>query len=221
MPYRTKRLDPGLFAVALLLWAGPIAPAFAQEASPPPSPAPQGAQQSETARPAQQVPARVLQSATAKVVYRLAERGLIDPAEAEALIAQAEAEARGAQPVPEGVKRVTYVPETVKAQIRKEIEEEVLAEAKKNNWAAPHAFPEWMKRIKLHGDFRLRYEVDNMGDGNAVDYYPDFNGINTSKPFDVNFRDPSSERWLNTTRRRSRVRLRARFEADTELWQGF
>ncbi|HME91048.1 MAG TPA: putative porin, partial [Myxococcaceae bacterium] len=156
-----------------------------------------------------------------KVIQRLADRGLIDSAEAEALIAQAEAEARAAQGAPEGVKRVTYVPETVKAEIRKEIEREVLEEAKKNNWAAPNALPEWTKRITLRGDIRLRYEVDNMGDGNAVDYYPDFNAINSGKPFDVNFRDPSSERWLNTSRRRSRVRIRARLEADANIGQGF
>jgi len=163
------------------------------------------------------------QSAIAKVVRRLVERGLIDAAEADALIAQAEAEARGAPspPLPPGTTRVTYVPEIVKAQLRAEIEKELREEAKRNNWAQPNAVPEWTKRFKPYGDLRLRYEVDNFGSGNAIDYYPDFNGINTGKPFDVNFRDPSSERWLNTSQRRSRMRIRARLGVETEIGSGF
>ena len=220
MPYRNKRFDTGLLTIGLFLFSAlPLAPAWSQEGSPAASP-PRDAAQSEAARPAEPIPARQLKSATAKVIQRLAERGLISAAEAEALIAQAEEEARAAEGPPEGTKRVPYVPETVKAQIRKEIEEEVLEEAKRNNWAAPNAIPEWTKRIRFGGDVRLRYEVDNMGDGNAVDYYPDFSGINTNKPFDVNFRDPSSERWLNTTQRRSRVRIRARIGVIADVGQG-
>jgi hypothetical protein len=124
-------------------------------------------------------------------------------------------------PAPENVKRVTYVPEVVKEELRREVKEEVLQEMKQSNWAAPHAYPDWLRRISFHGDTRIRYEIDNFGHGNAVDYYPDFNGINTGKPFDILFRDPSSEHWLNTSQRRSRVRLRARFDVDVDLGAGF
>jgi len=168
-------------------------------------------------------PASEPQSAIARLVKRLVERGVIDAADADALIAQAEAEARGAPspPLPPGTKRVTYVPEIVKAELRAEIEQELREEAKRNNWAQPNAVPEWTKRFKLYGDLRLRYEVDNFGSGNAIDYYPDFNAINTGKPFDVNFRDPSSERWLNTSQRRSRMRIRARLGVEAEIGTGF
>lgn len=126
-----------------------------------------------------------------------------------------------AEPVPEDVKRVPYIPEVVKAELRKEVKDELLEEMKKNNWAAPSAFPEWTKRIKLQGDARIRYEIDNFGNGNAVDYYPDFNAINTGSPFDILFRDPSSEHWLNTTQRRARARLRARLDVEANVGQGF
>lgn len=215
MPGCKKRLDTRLFIVyGVALWVG-NSPAWGQEKSavesaPPATP------------PAGEAPPRPPpQSATAKLVQRLVERGLIDPAEAEALIAQAEAEARAANAQAESVKRVPYVPEVVKDQIRGELKKEVLEEAKNDNWAAPNLIPEWTKRLRFFGDARLRYEIDNMGRGNAVDYYPDFNAINSGKPFDVNFRDPSSERWLNTNRRRSRVRLRARFGAEANIGQGF
>src|SRR5215510_4662816 len=122
----------------------------------------------------------------------------------------------------EDVKRVTYVPEVVKQEIRQQVKEEVLQEMQKNQWAAPRVYPEWLRRISFHGDLRIRYEIDNFGHGNAVDYYPDFNAINqSSKGFDVNFRDPTSERWLNTAQRRARARLRARFDVDVDLGQGF
>ena len=176
MPDGYKHLDFFLF-FCLLVLAAPVAIAWGQQESPPPS----AAQTDAEPKAAAQAPQ-----------------------------------------VPEGVKRVTYVPEVVKAEIREQVKREVLEEIQKNDWAAPHALPEWTKRIRLMGDARLRYEVDNFGRGNAVDYYPDFNGINSSgKPFDVNFRDPSNERWLDTTQRRSRILVRARLDMDADLGQGF
>ena len=221
-----KRLDIRRPLLCLLaLWAGPIAPAWGQQEPPADSASPPGASQSTAAPATEPVAAQAQpQSATVKLLRRLVERGVIDAAEADALAAQAEAEVRAAAqglPPPEGTKRVTYVPEVVKAELRNEIRAELLEEVKRNNWAAPNALPEWTKRITLSGDARLRYEIDNFGAGNAVDYYPDFNGINTGKPFDVNFRDPASERWLNTNRRRSRARLRARLDVEANLGQGF
>ena len=95
----------------------------------------------------------------------------------------------------EDVKRVTYVPEVVKEEIRQQVKDELLQEMQKNQWAAPHAYPEWLRRISFHGDVRIRYEIDNFGHGNAVDYYPDFNAINnSSKGFDINFRDPTDRK---------------------------
>ncbi|TKW76886.1 MAG: hypothetical protein DI543_18600, partial [Bradyrhizobium icense] len=59
---------------------------------------------------------------------------------------------------PPGTKRVTYVPEIVKKQLREEIKQEVMAKAEKEHWAAPGTLPEWTQRIRFTGDVRVRYE---------------------------------------------------------------
>ena len=56
--------------------------------------------------------------------------------------------------------RVPYVPETVKAEIREQIKQEVLAQAKSERWAEPGSLPEWLDRITWEGDVRLRYQGD-------------------------------------------------------------
>ncbi len=57
---------------------------------------------------------------------------------------------------PNDTVRVTYIPEVVKKQMRDEIEQEVLAQAREENWAAPRTFPDWVSRIRLFGDIRVR-----------------------------------------------------------------
>lgn len=56
--------------------------------------------------------------------------------------------------------RVPYVPETVKAEIREQIKQEVMAQAKAERWAEPGSMPEWLDRITWEGDVRLRYQGD-------------------------------------------------------------
>ncbi len=63
--------------------------------------------------------------------------------------------------------RVPYVPETVKAEIREQIKQEVLAQAKSERWAEPGSLPEWLDRITWEGDVRLRYQGDYFGKGNT------------------------------------------------------
>ena len=73
------------------------------------------------------------------------------------------------------VVRVPYVPEFVKDEIREELRSElkqdvvadVAAKAKDEKWGTPDALPDWLSRIELFGDFRLRTQVDLYDDGNA------------------------------------------------------
>ena len=62
--------------------------------------------------------------------------------------------------------RVTYVPEIVKAQLREEIKQEVMTQAKAERWAAPRSFPEWVSRFKFFADYRLRSEALLYPQGN-------------------------------------------------------
>lgn len=131
---------------------------------------------------------------------------------------------------PPGTKRVTYVPEIVKKQLREEIKQEVLAKAEKEHWAAPGALPEWTQRIRFSGDVRVRYEHVNFPHGNES--FPptnvNYNAINTGGPYNVNIGSLdnlgfSVPLWptYNVTQDRDRARLRARLGFDVDLYEGF
>jgi len=127
------------------------------------------------------------------------------------------------QPAPsESTRRVTYVPESVKNEIREEIKKEVLEQAKREGWAAPDVVPSWVQRFKMSGDARVRFERDIFARGNAnTGDFPDFNAINTNKPFDRNFVDPANERYLNVDQNRTRFRLKARLGTVADIGSGF
>lgn len=116
--------------------------------------------------------------------------------------------------------RVTYIPETVKAQIRDELRAEVMDKARSENWAAPRLFPDWVSRMKLFGDIRVRYEGIFFPEGNDnTGAFPNFNAINTGAPFDVaGTVFPSA---LNVDQDRHRARLRARLGLEADLSNGF
>jgi hypothetical protein len=128
--------------------------------------------------------------------------------------------AGSAGPDEEGTVSVAYVPEFVKDEMREQIKQEVLKEAKEENWAAPNATPEWVKRLRFMADVRMRYQGDFFPDGNDITgAFPDFNAINTGSPFDTtgaNF--PQS---INADEDRNSFRLRARVGAEFDLTEGF
>jgi hypothetical protein len=131
-----------------------------------------------------------------------------------------------AAPAPTGAgaeaKRVVYVPETVKAQLREEIKQEILTQAKQEGWAAPNVVPGWVSRLKIGGDVRGRFERSLFGRNNASGgEFPDFNAINNGNPFDVNFVDVANERYLNVDQDRTRPRLRVRLGVDADVTEGF
>jgi len=128
--------------------------------------------------------------------------------------------AAAAEPVGEDVVRVTYVPEIVKAQLREEIKQEVLAQARDENWASPRTFPDWVLRVRLFGDVRVRGESQRLPDGNDnTGAFPNFNAINTGSPFDVAGTIFSPQ--FNVDQDRNRVRLRARGGLAVDLDDGF
>ena len=56
------------------------------------------------------------------------------------------------------VVRVPYVPESLKREMREQIRQDVLAQAKTERWGTPGALPDWLSRIEVSGDLRLRAE---------------------------------------------------------------
>jgi hypothetical protein len=123
---------------------------------------------------------------------------------------------------PPGTKRVTYVPEIVKKQLRDEIRAEVMEKAEKENWASPGKYPEWAQRIRFYGDIRARYELDHFPPGNGP--LQNYNAINTGSPFledNINAVNPYFPPSYNTTQDRNRFRFRARLGLDADLFDGF
>jgi hypothetical protein len=150
------------------------------------------------------------------------------PVVAQPVVAQSAVQQTGAAqsaPTPaadDDTVRVTYVPEIVKAQLRDEIKQEVLAQARQENWAAPNAVPAWVSRFTPSGDIRLRYESDTYPTGNDnTGSFPNFNAINTGAPFDTSQSNVNFPPELDVDQDRSRFRLRARLGTGIDLGEGF
>ncbi|MES2194858.1 MAG: putative porin [Pseudomonadota bacterium] len=123
---------------------------------------------------------------------------------------------------PPGTKRVTYVPEIVKQQLREDIKRDVMAKAEKENWASPGKYPEWAQRIRFYGDVRTRYQGDVFPPGNGP--LQNYNATNTGSPFledNFNAVNPYFPPTYNTTQDRNRFRFRARLGLDADLFDGF
>lgn len=182
------------------------------------------------------------ENVTINLINRLVQRGaltqqdatdLIRLAEQDALMARAQSQALAetqaavmqqqaatVPPASEDEYRVTYVPETVKDQIRDELRVEVLNQARREHWAAPNAIPEWTQRIKIFGDMRMRQESLLYPSGNDTSgVFPNFNAINTGQPFDTSGTVFSPQ--LNANQDRERTRLRMRLGFDIDLEDGF
>ena len=179
--------------------------------------------------PPPQVPAQPSTNMAVNLVVLMVKKGVLTQEEGLALIEQAEAEAKSAQaaavtpppppPKAEGEVSVNYVPQTVRNSIRDEIKQELMAEAREENWGRSDA-PEWTSRIRPFGDIRGRYEGIFFGDGNDnTGAFPNFNAINTGAPFDTSGTLFSPQ--YNVDQDRNRARLRARFGADIMLGDGF
>ncbi|WP_072375435.1 putative porin [Hyphomicrobium sp. NDB2Meth4] len=218
--------------------AGTDAGAQATEAAPGP--------EAEGEKPTVSTDRAVSPNATVNLINVLVQKGVITQEQADELVPQVDdesmvtreavktataraeeaakaASAAASAATPPGSKRVSYVPEVVKQELRDEIKKKVMQQAKDEGWASPGKYPEWASRIKLYGDLRTRYEGHFYpGDGyNSVGQLYDYNKINTGSPYDVSVLDPTFGPLINTTQDRQRYRIRARIGMDADLEEGF
>ncbi len=231
---RAKKIMRGLAPVAAMLLA---VPAAAQD---------EPGQASK--RPTVSTSAPPSSNATINLINLLVKQGVLTEEQSAALIKQADDEAYVARQAvrdaaakadgaekkastaadavsPPGTKRVTYVPEIVKQQLREDIKRDVMAKAEKENWASPGKYPEWAQRIRFSGDVRVRYEGDFFPKGNDPYSAVNYHAINNGSPYNTLGSGPNWNPYFwptyNTDQDRNRARLRARLAVDADLFGGF
>lgn len=120
-----------------------------------------------------------LQATTLALIDTLVDSGILSREKADRMLAAAKARAQvqvaaqqATRPPELGkdgkkVVRVPYVPESVKAEMREQIKQEVLLQARNERWGEPGALPAWMARFAFQGDLRLRQEFIRLDSANT------------------------------------------------------
>ena len=169
-----------------------------------------------TAQAGEREDMELVRQTTNNLIEALVDSGVLTRAAADELIKKAQKKAAAsvaAMKAEDGkTVRVTYVPESVRAEIREQVKQEVIAQAKSERWGDPGALPEWMDRIQWEGDVRVRYQTDRYAKNNSLlgDYQNDF-----FRPGATRFPDAVGDNVnllpsYNLTENRSRWRVRAR-----------
>lgn len=152
-----------------------------------------------------------------ELIKMLVDKGVISIDEAKKLIAD-----ENAKKAPDtNTLRVTHVPETVRDDIAAKVREgvkadvtkEVLSKAKTEGWGIAGAQPEWLRKIKLSGDFRLRVQQDSFGSDNASLSVRDYQVVNERG----SITKAAEKGFINTTEDRLRVRNRLRLQLDAKI----
>lgn len=146
-----------------------------------------------------------LRETTRALIEALVEKGILTREAAEGMIKQAEDKGRekaaAAAKAETGVVRVQYVPESVKREIREQIRQEVVAQAKTERWGDVNAVPDWVSMLKWEGDLRVRQQSDLFAGDNAPPAFFQASGTDID----------------NTSEDRYRWRIRARLGLSASL----
>ncbi len=147
-----------------------------------------------------------LRETTYAILDALVEKGILSLEAAKGLVRQAEkkgmekAESAEQAEAAAGVVRVPYIPEVVKREIREQIRQEVVAQARTERWGDVNAVPEWVDRLKWEGDLRVRHQSDLFADSNAAPGFFQASGVSLTNT------DEDRHRW----RVRGRLALTAK-----------
>jgi hypothetical protein len=184
------------------------------------------------------------ETAVGNLLQGLVDQGVLKRAKAQALMnkfhsdlakappaAPAAATPAAAEP---GTVAVPYIPEIVKDEITNRVKQDVVKQAKDEHWATPNSFPEWVSRIKITGDFRMRDEgrffdqpVFQTQNGKQVQVggnelsFVDVNTVNANGGYNTGANNSTLPALLNSSKDRNNLRIRARLgiTADiTEDW---
>ena len=166
-----------------------------------------------------------LRNTVINLLQGLVEQGVLTREKASQMVKAAQdkaaADAAAIAKTDEGAVRVPFVPQIVKDEISKQVAEslkpavvaDVLKEAKTEKWGVPGAMPDWLSRIRVVGDVRLRAEDILFANDNSQNFYYDFNTVNSKG----GILRAGTSAFLNVTEDRPRLRARARFGAEADL----
>jgi hypothetical protein len=179
----------------------------------------------ETANPGQPPVHKTL----SELINTLVEKGTISAEQGEALTQQLQSATSSSVAAPEApvaptTVRVPYVPEAVKNSIRDEIRiglredvvHDVLGQAQQERWGIPGVLPDWVDRIKIQGDIRVRHQSELYASDNSTNAYVDFSELNRAGGF-----GKTDYPWVNTTQDRHRERVRLRLGIDAKVDNDF
>ncbi len=157
-----------------------------------------------------------LRDTTLSLIEALVDQGLLPRAKADELIRKAQQ--AGAKPSapggaaavtpqwgdrPGNVVRVPYLPESVRAQMKQEIKNDVLATARDESWIDSRQLPGWVKTIKVEGDVRVRAEAAFLDNTNTIpELYQLQNVIGASPAWSPDLVDTRLDRQRMTLRAR-------------------
>jgi hypothetical protein len=175
-----------------------------------------------------------LRATTLNLIDALVENGVLSREKADKLVrdatvkaAQAVVQAPVAATHPEVGKdgkrivRVPYVPESMKQEIREQIKNEVLAQAKTERWGDPGALPDWVNRFHFEGDVRVRSDSFRLGKDNTAAANSNYiTGTNLTRA--AEFAGPNGDTLNGLTGSNAqedfnRTRLRLRFGATAKV----
>jgi hypothetical protein len=177
-----------------------------------------------------------LRATTLALIEALVSQGLLPRDRADAILRQAAAPASAGWGEPPrmapaagaaagnlatagAVVRVPYLSESVRAQLREELKNEVLATAREERWADPRALPDWVRGLVLEGDLRVRWQEEGLrAPVYATGFVPGVgnpcNTVGGNLPAECYRSQSGSPAWspdlTNTTHDRNRLTLRAR-----------
>ncbi len=172
-----------------------------------------------------------LRNTVVNLLQALVQKGVMTQEQAGALVQQAQtkaeqdAAAAAAEEAAEAdAVRVTHVPDIVKLEIRNQVANEVkpqvvtevLAAARNEKWGVPGALPDWVNKVRLIGDVRVRGQGDIFASANADNFYLDYNTVNARGGIGR----AGIAALSNIAEDRQRLRLRARFGAEVTIADG-
>ncbi len=177
-------------------------------------------------------------NATVNLIHALVRKGILSQTEADTMIAQAETEAQQAQATAAAAQSaqssaraaiaadspasatpgtdVRYVPQFVRDQIKQEVKAEVLADARTEGLVAPGILPDWVRTIRITGDFRFRDENRSFPKDNSNSFI-NVNAINSGSPYDPNNSGGVAPPIRNTLQDRNIQRIRARLGLEADI----